>query len=160
MHAIDYLLKPYSADRFRTAISRARHRLLHRSHDAGLAALVEDRRRRPEYLARLAVVSRGRTILIDAASIDWIQAADNYVTVHIEGREHLVRETLAVLERQLDPDRFARIHRSAIVNVSSIREIRTLASGDCEVHLNDGTRLAMSRGYRAALEKALGRPLP
>jgi len=64
------------------------------------------------------------------------------------------------LGERLDPRSFARIHRSAIVNVSSIREIRTLASGDCEVHLNDGTRLAMSRGYRAALEKALGRPLP
>ena len=130
-------------------------RLLHRSHDAGLAALVEDRRRRPEYLARLAVVSRGRTILIDAASIDWIQAADNYVTVHIEGREHLVRETLAVLERQLDPDRFARIHRSTIVNLDRIAQVENSTHGDGIVQLRDGTRLTLSRTRRDGVVRYL-----
>jgi two-component system LytT family response regulator len=148
VHAIDYLLKPFSADRFRTAIARARNRLRHCASDPGLAALLEERRRRPEYLTRLAVPSRGRTVLIDTASIDWIQAADNYVTVHIDGREHLVRETLGVLERQLDPDRFARIHRSTIVNLDRIAQVEPATHGDGIVQLRDGTRLALSRTRR------------
>ena len=151
VHAIDYLLKPFSADRFRTAIARARTRLRHRVDDPGLAALVEERRRRPEYLTRLAVPSRGRTVLIDTGSIDWIQAADNYVTVHIDGREHLVRETLGVLERQLDPDRFARIHRSTIVNLDRIAQVEPATHGDGIVQLRDGTRLALSRTRRESV---------
>ena len=98
--------------------------------------------------------------LVPVAEVTWVEAADNYVKLHTGDRTVLVRDTMKDLGERLDPRSFARINRSAIVNVSSIREIRTLASGDCEVHLNDGTRLAMSRGYRAALEKALGRPLP
>ena len=155
VHAIDYLLKPFSAERFRTALGRARTRLRHRAHDAGLAALVDEIRRRPAFAARLAIPSRGRTVLLDTASIDWIEAADNYVTLHAGGREHLVRETLGALERQLDPDRFTRIHRSTIVNLDRIAQVEPMTHGDGIVQLRDGTRLALSRTRRDRVVRLL-----
>ena len=155
VHAIDYLLKPFSAERFRTALARARTRLRHRAHDAGLAALVDEIRRRPAFAARLAIPSRGRTVLLDTASIDWIEAADNYVTLHAGGHEHLVRETLGALERQLDPDRFTRIHRSTIVNLDRIALVEPMTHGDGIVQLRDGTRLALSRTRRDRIVRLL-----
>jgi two-component system LytT family response regulator len=151
VHAIDYLLKPFSAERFRTALGRARERLRRRTHDAGLAALVDELRQRPRYLTRIAIRLRGRVIPLPVSSIDWIQAADNYVTLHAGGREHLVRETLAALERQLDPDRFTRIHRSTLVNVDRVAEIGAAGHGDAEIRLRDGTTLTVSRTWRERL---------
>lgn len=155
VHAIDYLLKPFSADRFRTALGRARERLRRRTGDAGLAALVEELRQRPRFLSRIAVRSRGRVVPLPVSSVDWIQAADNYVTLHAGGREHLVRETLASLEQQLDPDRFTRIHRSTLVNIDRIAEIGSAGHGDAEIRLRDGTPLTVSRTWRDKLIAAL-----
>ncbi len=158
-HAVDYLLKPFDEQRFRTALARARQRLSASADDHRIERLIEALSPRP-WLERIPARIGNRVTLVPVAEVTWVEAADNYVKLHTGDRTVLVRDTMKDLGERLDPRSFARIHRSAIVNVSSIREIRTLASGDCEVHLNDGTRLAMSRGYRAALEKALGRPLP
>ena len=91
-------------------------------------------------------------MFVDLESVDWLEAADNYVRVHVQRREHLVRETLAALDAQLDPDRFVRIHRSVIVNVARIAEVRPTSHGDAEVLLRDGARLAVSRTWRHRLQ--------
>jgi two-component system LytT family response regulator len=151
VHAIDFLLKPFTRERFRIALARARERLEHRDRDGGLAALAASLRERRRYLARVAVRTAGRIVLVDLATVDWLEAADNYVRLHVEKREYLLRETLAALESQLDPDRFARIHRSAIVQIDRIVELHPATHGDFDVLLRDGTRLTLSRTWRDRL---------
>jgi two-component system, LytTR family, response regulator len=159
VHAVDYLLKPIAPSRLRLAVERARNRLLHGGNQPGILTLVREIRERPRYLTRLAVRARGRIVMIDVDAIDWIQAADNYVTVHAAGREYLLRETLATLERQLDPSLFVRIHRSTIAALGRIVELHPSSHGDFEVRLRDGTELTLSRSWREHVERALGRPL-
>jgi two-component system LytT family response regulator len=159
VHAIDYLLKPFTAERFRTALARARARLARRAADPGLAALVAELRDRARYLSRIPVRAAGRILLVDLAAIDWMEAADNYVRLHAGRSEYLVRDTLGALERRLDPRRFARIHRSAIVQIDRVAELRSATHGDFEVRLRDGTRLTLSRTWRERLERALGQGL-
>jgi two-component system LytT family response regulator len=151
VHAVDYLLKPFTGERFRTALARARERIAQRAGDSGLASLAETLRRRPVYLSRVPVRTAGRTVFVDLGAVDWLEAADNYVRLHVRLREYLVRDTLAALEEQLDPDRFIRIHRSAIVQADRVVEIRPTSHGDAEVSLRDGTRLSVSRTFRERL---------
>lgn len=159
VHAVDYLLKPVAPARLRLAVDRARERVERGTNQRGLANLLRELRDVPRHLARLAVRARGRIVMVDVDAIDWIQAADNYVTVHANGREYLLRETLAALGRQLDPTRFVRIHRSTIVAVDRIVELRSSSHGDFDVQLRDGTQLTLSRSWREHVERALGRPL-
>jgi two-component system, LytTR family, response regulator len=156
VHAVDYLLKPFSADRFRTALGRARERIASRAPDAGVASLATSLRNRPAYLSRVTVRTATRTLLVELAAVDWLEAADNYVRLHVQQREFLLRETLAALESQLDPDRFVRIHRSAIVQVDRIAGLRPTSHGDAEVLLKDGRRLAASRTWRDRLQRVIG----
>jgi two-component system LytT family response regulator len=151
VHAVDYLLKPFSSERFRTALARARERIASRVPDAALAGLAADLRRRPAYLARLPVRTGGRTVFIDLEAVDWLEAADNYVRLHVPRREYLVRETLAALDAQLDPAKFARIHRSVIARIDRIAEVRPTSHGDAEAVLRDGSRLTVSRTWRHRL---------
>lgn len=151
VHAIDFLLKPFTGERFRVALARARERLERRDRDAGLAALAASLRERPRYLSRVPVRTSSRIVLVDLATVDWLEAADNYVRLHVQKREYLLRETLASLESQLDPDRFARIHRSAIVQIDRIVELHPATHGDFDVLLRDGTRLTLSRTWRERL---------
>src|SRR5205823_6933950 len=157
--AIDYLLKPFDDARFAQALARAKERI--RQHRAqGLAAQLA------ETLAPDAPrAARARTLTLrDGAhvtvlrenEIDWIEAQDYYVEIHAGGASHLHRESLRDLEARLDPAQFARIHRSAIVRVDRVRELRALPSGDAEVVLRDGTPLRVSRSYKAAIKAALG----
>jgi two-component system LytT family response regulator len=106
-----------------------------------------------EPLARRRIVfrDRGSVIILDHDDVDWISAEGDYVRVHAKGRGHLVRHTMTAMEGRLDPGRFARIHRSAIVNVDRVAEIRPHGERDHIVVLKDGTRLKMSRAYRANL---------
>jgi two-component system, LytTR family, response regulator len=157
VHAIDYLLKPFTAERFRTALGRARDRVARRDPNRELAALVAELRARPRYLSRAAARVGGRIVLVDLATVDWIEAADNYVRLHAGGREYLLRDTLTAFERQLDPSRFARIHRSAIVQLDRVMELHPATHGDLDVRLRDGTKLTLSRTWRERLERALGR---
>jgi two-component system LytT family response regulator len=160
VHAIDYLLKPVTRERFRMALERARERIGRRTHDAGLVAFIEELRNRARCLARVAVRSRGRILLVPVEAIDWVEAADNYVTLHAGGRQYILRETLVSLERQLDPGRFARIHRSTLVQIDRIAELHPATHGDVVLRLRDGTELTLSRTWRERLERSLGRAFP
>jgi two-component system, LytTR family, response regulator len=155
VHAVDYLLKPFSAERFRTALARARERIARRVEDPGLRTLAATLRTQPAYLTRVPVRTGGRTVFVDLAAVDWMDAADNYVRLHVKQREYLVRETLASLEAQIDPDRFVRVHRSAIVQIDRVAEIRPQSHGDAELVLDEGTRVAVSRTWRERLQGAL-----
>jgi two-component system LytT family response regulator len=161
-HALDYLLKPFTASRFHAAIDRARLEVA-KSGDHGthqrLIELLEERRRArgrsgdpnaagQDYLARLAVKRNQRIALIGVADIDWIESSGNYLHLHAHGTSHVVRMTMGELERRLDPARFARIHRSTIVQMDRIQDIIAAWHGDFDVTLRDGTVLRLSRNYR------------
>jgi two-component system LytT family response regulator len=159
VQALDYLLKPFDRDRFRKALGRARAQLERsRAGDLGdrLAALLEDVQGGRKPVERLVIKSGGRVFFLRAAEIDWVEAAGNYLRLHVGREVHLLRETLNGLEARLDPEQFLRIHRSTLVNVERIREIQPLFHGDGVVVLRDGTELPMSRGYRQQLRRFLG----
>lgn len=161
--AVDFLLKPVREERFRTALDRARHELARgddRETPARLSALLdhvhaartareggEESRR----IDRFAVRTRDRFVIVPAADVRWIAAAANYAELHVAGATHLVRATLQELEAGLDPGRFARIHRGAIVRVDCVREVVPGAHGDFDVVLDDGEVLRLSRRYRERL---------
>jgi len=157
VHAVDYLLKPFTAERFRTALARARERIARRGADTPLHRLADALRRHRAWLTRVTVRAGPRTMVVDLSSVDWMEAADNYVRLHVKEREYLLRETLSGLEGQLDPERFVRIHRSAIVPVDRIGSIRPQTHGDAEIELRNGTRLTVTRTWRDRLKRALGR---
>jgi two-component system, LytTR family, response regulator len=148
VRAIDYLLKPFTRERFEETLRRARRELEHREEDGGssrVADLVSDP------LTRLVVRNRDRYVLLKAEEVDWMEAAANYVEVYARGKSFLVRTTISSLEQKLDPRRFTRIHRSTIVNVDRIAEIRSDAHGDFDVLLTNGKVLRMTRGYSERL---------
>ena len=157
VHAIDYLLKPYTAERFRLAVQRARERIERRAIDSGLVSLAHALRETRHYATRLPVKTGGKIVLVDLRLVDWIDAADNYVRLHVGTREYLHRETLANLEKQLDPDRFARIHRSTIVQIDRIVELHPASHGDMDVVLRNGATLTLSRTWRERVEAKLAR---
>ena len=156
--AFDYLLKPFDRGRLRKTLERVRTRLSARepapreSLDRLLAALDS----RGRFLARLPVTAEGRTRFVDVSAIDWIEADDNYVRVHGAGGRHLVRETLTRIESKLDPDRFLRVHRSAIVNAAAVREVKRLFHGDLEILLRGGTTVRVGRSFRQGLKERIG----
>jgi two-component system LytT family response regulator len=163
-HALDYLLKPVGRERFRESLERARERVLERRAagvvDARLLALHSERRSiaggAPERcLTRIAVKADGRAFFVRADEIDWIEAADNYVRLHVGAASHLVRESLRTLETKLDRQLFLRVHRSAIVNVDAIRELQPWFHGDHVIILRSGTRLTCSRRYDERLRQML-----
>jgi two-component system LytT family response regulator len=143
MNAADYLVKPLTAARFSEALARARQRIGDRpSVAAGVARVARDLGRRPD---RLLVPERGRMVPLEISAIDWIQAEGDYARVHAGGKSYLVARSLTDLETRLDPQRFARIHRSAIVNRERIQEVLPEGSRRHTVVLADGTRLVLSR---------------
>ena len=151
VHALDYLLKPFGKERFRETLKHAREELeRQRAGDLGrrLLALVNDVKPEPPRVDRLVVKSGGRVFFLRTDEIDWIEAAGNYVRLHLGSENHLFRETMNRMESRLDTRRFARIHRSRIVNTERIKELQPWFNGDYVVILRDGTRLTLSRGYR------------
>ena len=108
-----------------------------------------------ERVTRLAIRETGRTYFVPVSAVDWIEGADYYVKLHVGGRVHLLREPLRSLAERLDPSRFARVHRSAIVNLARIREIRMAARGDHTLVLEDATRLRLTRARRRELESLI-----
>lgn len=164
VHAVDYLLKPFDAERLRPTLDRLRLALASReatassTNDPGpnvAAALSEVRRQRTGsgFLVSHAV---GRMRLIALDEIRWCRAEGNYVRVHDGEETHLVRTTLGGLEDQLPADRFARVHRSTLIRVDQIHSLELAGHGDYRIHLRDGTVVNMSRRYRARLEEILG----
>lgn len=157
VHALDYLLKPFTMARFAEALARARTQLAgaaSRKPDPRLASLLKHLRSERRHLSRFVVRSASRIVLINAADVDWIESADNYALLHVQSQTHLVRETMRALEEKLSPTCFQRISRSAIVNVSRIKELQPLGKSEYVVLLDNGTRLTMSRGIRD-LQRAL-----
>jgi two-component system, LytTR family, response regulator len=155
VHAIDYLLKPFTRERFRTALSRARERLERRGDHGRMTAFVEHLRTTRRSAATIAVRTGDRIVVINWDDVDWIEAADNYVTLHVGGKEFLLRETLTSIEQQLDPERFVRIHRSTIVPINRIAELRPAGHGDVNVVLRNGARLLLTRTWRDRLQNDL-----
>ena len=156
VHALDYLLKPFDLDRFDEAVTRAVAQL----RAAGpadlpdrLAELLADLRPARPWLERVMVKTRTRTYFVRLDEVDWIEAARNYVRLHVGAKTHLLRESLSHLETRLDPDRFVRIHRSAIVNLDRVKELAPALNGDYDVRLLDGTQLTLSRTYRRRLDR-------
>jgi two-component system LytT family response regulator len=155
VQAIDYLLKPFDDLRFQVALRRAEQALASATVLAARAGVPgdPDARSAPgRYLQRLVIRSIGRVQFVDVAQIDWLEASGNYVEVHTGKESFLHRERLRVLEEQLDPADFVRIHRSIIVNRTAVKELRPLAGGDYSVLLRGGAPLRLSRTYRSALD--------
>ncbi|AJP74424.1 hypothetical protein TS85_10290 [Sphingomonas hengshuiensis] len=167
-NAIDYLLKPFSDQRFDTTIARAKERLndlrLRNADSANalghdLVKLVAQRAKPGAIWHWIVVKSRDTTRLLMTDQIDWIEAAGVYVNVHSQGEAFLCRASLTTVASRLDPFRFVRIHRSSIVNIRSIAALERRSHGEFEVQLQNGDRLMMSRTYRSEVEALLGQPL-
>jgi two-component system LytT family response regulator len=166
--ALDYLVKPFSDQRFIQTMQRAKTRLQEvradKIADANafgpeLLELATSRVRPGELWRWIAVRTRDRTRLVMAEEIDWIEAAGVYVTLHVGSEKFLYRAGLAAVASRLDPFQFARIHRSSAVNLKSIAFLERRSHGEFDVVLKNGTRLMLSRSYRADVEKMLGQPL-
>jgi len=162
LHAIDYLLKPFDKDRFRAALERARRHLAARDA-AGLAERMTELlallRPQSGWLSRFLVRTGTRTLVVNVDDVEWIEAADNYVRLHGPGGRHVVRETMKNLELRLDPAAFVRVHRSAIVHLARVTELRPLPGGDTTVVLRSGGTVTLSRRYQEAFERRMGRAL-
>ena len=151
VHALDYLLKPFNRERIKRAVARAREHIEHKRFgnlDERLNSLIADLRSEKKYLDRLVVKAVGRVFFLKTDEIDWIEAAGNYVKLHVGRESHMIRETMNGIEAKLDPSKFLRIHRSTVVNIDRIKELHPMFSGDYAVILRNGTELALSRNYR------------
>ncbi len=169
VHAADYLLKPYDAERFQLALDRVRARLRNGGSglDDRLRALLESLQTGlpasplapVAYLERIAIKpAAGRIIVRRVGELDWIEADGNYVRLHFGKESHLQREKLGSLEAQLDPGKFARVHRSAVVNLDRIRELRQAFHGDYVIVLQNGAEVALGRQHREEFLRKIGRP--
>lgn len=159
VRALDYLLKPFGRPRFRQALDRARTQIRQQGvagPDPRLNQLIESLGSKPKQTDRVVIKSAGRIILLRTDEIDWLEAADNYVRVHVGAESHLLRETLGALEVRLDPAKFLRIHRSTMVNIDRVKELQPWFHGDYIVMLQDGSRLNLSRSYRDRVIGLLG----
>lgn len=154
VHAVDYLLKPFDAERFAMALSRARVRMAAGNPDR-LEELIATLRPTRVFPERLLLKHEGTVVVVVPDDIDWIEAADNYVKVHTRTGRYMVRETLKQIEAKLDPARFARAHRSAIVNLARVKALDPLPAGEYVITLTTGTRLTLSRGFRDHLKARL-----
>lgn len=167
-HALDYLTKPFDRERFQMSLGRAKRQVrlravAKREADAPpregddlavserLLLLLAGMERRQQYAERLMVRSAGRVVFLRVDEIDWIEATGSYVRLHVGREGHLLHEGITSLGSRLDPARFARVHRSTIVNLDRVRELQPWFHGDAVAILRDGTRLQVSRTYREAL---------
>lgn len=158
VHAIDYLLKPYSAERFHEAIARARERLRAQAPDAGdldLEALAREARPRTGPAERVLIRDGANVHVLPVDKIDFVEAQDDYVAFKSEGKQYLKDQTMAAVEASLDPARFVRIHRSFILNIDRISKVELYAKDSRMAILRDGTRLPVSRAGYARLSQFL-----
>ena len=157
--AIDYLLKPVTAARFDQALARAKaHLVAPRASREEIVALLETIASPHRPLRRLAVRSPGNTYFVNVDEVDWIGAAENYVELHVGDATHLLHVRMTALEQALDPGMFLRIHRSIIVNIGRIKEMRSAMHGEYTVVLRSGIRLQSSRSYHAKLKALTANP--
>jgi two-component system LytT family response regulator len=151
VHALDFLLKPFDEGRFVKTLDRARGQLARDGGDSAinshLMSLIEELRGDKKYPERLIVKSGGRVFFVRSDEIDWVEASGNYVKLHTRNEAYLLRESMKNMEAKLDPKTFVRIHRSAIVNIDSIKELEPWFHGEYIVIMRDGTRLTASRVF-------------
>lgn len=172
VHALDYLLKPFDDERFEKSLEWAMDQFRRDKFNElneRLLALLEDynegresrlpamRSPKHAYPDRLVIKSSGRVFFLKTEAIDWIEAEGYYVRLHVGSKSHLMRETMTRLEVKLDPARFLRIHRSTVVNVERVKELKQHSHGECIVILQNDTPLKLSRHYREGLQRLLGR---
>jgi two-component system LytT family response regulator len=159
--AFDYLLKPFNRVRFQRVMQRVRVQLARQQRDEvdeRVASLIKQVRGADNYLGRLVIRSAGRVLFLHVDDVDWFEACANYVQLHVGRENHLLRGTMNAIEKQLDPEKFVRIHRSTIVRIDRIKELLSSFEGDYVVVLRDGTRLSLSRGYRQRFDKVVNPP--
>jgi two-component system LytT family response regulator len=154
IHAVDYLLKPFSAERFDAALERAKERLHQRMPAA--SDLAATARLPSQHLERLVIKDGPRVHVVPVARIDYLEAQDDYVAVHIAGKQHLKQQTLSSLEEALDPGQFIRIHRSYVVNVERVIRIEPYTKDSRIVILQDGTKLPVSQSGYTRISKLMG----
>jgi two-component system LytT family response regulator len=150
--ALDYLVKPFSDERFAVTLARAREQRFGQQ----LAQLLADRVAAGAYMTHLLVPTGTRTMVIPVDTIDWIGADDYYAVLHVGPRTHLLRQTLTTLAAELDPRRFVRVHRSAIVNLRLVRALEKTRDGGTALVLADGATIPVSRTGRERLDAAFG----
>lgn len=149
VRALDYLLKPYDRDRFELALRRAREAVEMPQRSPDLAQLLAQARNEGRYVSRLLIPGDGKSFFVAMPEIVRLEAGEGGVLVHTSRGAHAIRSTLETLEERLDPARFVRVHRSHIVNIEAIRELRPWFHGDGKLRLVDGTELPLSRRYAA-----------
>ncbi len=162
-NALDYLLKPFDQSRLGKSVSRVRQRLnLRKLNDVDVEQRIInaiEELNKKTFISRMALKSDGRVHLVLVEKIAWIQAAGNYLRIHVGDRQFLLREPMKRLEQRIDPNKFVRIHRSTIVNMEFIQDLEPTFHGDFKVTLVDGTSLPLSRKYRSALCGRFGKQL-
>lgn len=156
VHAVDYLLKPFDRERFQAALQHALAQVRRRD-DKALAqrqsAALTDLKPSAKPAERLPVKTGGRVIFVRVDDIDWVEAAHNYVILHVDKDSHFLRETMNAFEGRVSPEKFVRISRSTMVNIQRIRELQPMFYGEYTVTLHNGTRLTLSRRYRDKLQQ-------
>ena len=155
--ALDYLLKPFDRARFEKTLTRFEEQLQRGQLGVseGLRHFLSTLTPAADYASRFPIKSSGDIYFVRAEEIDWIDAAGNYTALHVAGRKHLVRETMKSIESKLDPRKFVRVHRSAIINIERLRRLQPYFHGEYVVTLQDGTTLTSSRGYSDRLRALL-----
>lgn len=151
-NAVDYLLKPFTQERLVASIDRVRARSADADQNGNGRAI--DAAAEP-YKSRIVFKSRGRILFLPVKEIRWISAEENYVRISTANESHLLRETMARLETRLDPEIFLRVHRSAIVNLHYVKEVKSESDGESMVVLTSGEKVPMSRGYRTRIQKLI-----
>lgn len=153
VHALDYLLKPYDEDRFRKVLDRIRER----RRQAGASGVVEqlqrliaDLKKQPDHAERILITEKDRAFFITASEIDWVEAARNYLVLHVASKSHMLRTTLDAFSKRLNPDEFVRVNRSAIVRLDAIRELQPWFHGEYRIVMKDGMTIPWTRRYITA----------
>jgi two-component system LytT family response regulator len=155
VHAVDYLLKPFTRERLQIALQHARDQREHAQRPSTGAAKSTQKK---EYTNRLVFRSKGRILFLQIAEIRWIGAEENYVRISAGKESHMLRNTMANFETRLDPEVFLRVHRSAIINLQHVKEFRSDGSDrECFVTMSDGQKLPVSRGYRSRITGLIAR---
>lgn len=157
-HALDYLLKPFDHERFSTALQRAKNQVRQQKLgeiSEGLLAVLQDLKTKngaSTSIDRVVIKSGGRIYFLKTEEIDWVEGAGDYLTLHSGSQTHLIRETMGNFHATLDPQKFLRIHRSTIVNIERIKDIRPVYKGEYVITLTTGVSLKASRGYRREIQ--------
>lgn len=153
--AVDYLLKPFTRERLKEAVQRARMQLSAPRENGHRATQSPEATR---YTARIVFKSKGRILFLPVTDIRWVAAEENYIRICTERESHLLRETMSHIESRLDPASFIRVHRSTIVNIQHVKEIRTdTQQGEPFVLMREGQKLPLSRGYRSRIAQLMAR---